>query len=277
MSVQYRPELGTIGLTPGYADSREREYLTDTANSQQAPNFYAVKQRQIAYGMKIKNQGSPISPLSPPDSSQAASEVAPGMPGWSPPSYQSETSSHSDASFEGQPHQEGADFYGGQYRHADQLKGSSAYPSPSSVLGPVSYPPTAPQTYRNTTYQPPIRHYPQEQYAQAQSGFTQTGQEMSTDVQHMLQVLESALLDDDEDTDLSGSLQGRDITSEGSWADTIEELLAADSSPDSLLEGSVSSGAGQNGYKKQYPTTTTSTAAYTGKAPIRVSTKCVPS
>jgi hypothetical protein len=44
MSVQYRPELGTIGLAPQRPSDREKECLLDTANSQPAPIYYTAKQ-----------------------------------------------------------------------------------------------------------------------------------------------------------------------------------------------------------------------------------------
>ncbi|CAK9226229.1 unnamed protein product [Sphagnum jensenii] len=185
MSVQYRPDF-----KGGGSSSRESVYLQDTANSQQVvPGYYPAKQaytdkaqqRQahVQYELQhqMKNQqGSPISPLSPPDSSQAASDIAPSSgQGWSPVSF------HSETSF---------------------------------------------RTARN--------HVAEQQYAQqAHSGYAK--KEMRSDVAHMLQVLENALLDDNDDedeTDLAASLsQSRNtLSADGGWVDTLEELLAVERS-----------------------------------------------
>jgi hypothetical protein len=268
MSVQYRPDLGTIGLAPGYPPGNDREYLTDTANSQQRRSYYDTQnshvdgQRQSAYGTKIKNQSSPISPLSPVESSQAVSENGPRLPGgWISVSYQSESSSLSDGSLEGHSKQE-ADYWGRQYRHSEQPKASVGYQnSPSSALRLMPHPAANVQGYQMSN----IRQVPEEQYAQSQINYAQRNPEMA----QMLQVLESALLDDDDegDGDLSGSLGGgHDPASEGSWADTIEELLAADSS--ALESSTVTSASTEPDYGKQYRNG--NTASYPGAVTARV-------
>ncbi|KAG0595864.1 hypothetical protein M758_UG204600 [Ceratodon purpureus] len=254
MSVQYRPELGTIGLGSGYPPSNDREHLTDTANSQQRPSYYATQnchvdgQWQGAFGTKIKNLSSPLSPLSPSDSSQGVSENGPRISGgWSSVSYQSESSSLSEGSLEGHSNQE-ADYLGRQYRHNEQLKGSVGYQnSPSSVLRPLPHTGANVQGYPMSNRQQVLRQVPEVQYAQIQSNYAKR----NSDMVQMLQVLESALLDDDEeDGDLSGSLVGgHDPASEGSWADTIEELLAADRS--ALESSMVTSTSTESDFGKQ--------------------------
>lgn len=245
MSVQYEPELGSMVLTPGFPPGKEREYFSDTANSQQAPNYfgartsYANDHRQNAYGLKIKSHGSPISPLSPQDSSHAASDNGQRMSGgWNSASYQSESSSHSDTSLEGHVKQEEADYYGRQYGHIEQSEGSLAYHnSPSSVLKPMPYPGAIAQGYSMPNYQQDGRHVPDGQYAQSQSNCAQRNPEMV----HMLQVLENALLDDDDDDDHRAP--------EGNWADTIEKFLAADNS--AIKPSPVTSRTTQPDYGKQ--------------------------
>lgn len=274
MSVQYRPDLGTIGLTPGYPPGKDREYLTDTANSQQTPNYYGTQksyasgERQSAYGMKINNQSSPISPLSPQDSSQAVSENGQRMSGgWSSNSYQSESSSHSDASLEGQSNQDEADYYGRrQYRHSEQSKASAGYQnSPASVLRPMPRPGVSVQGHQMSNHQQQqqqqqgVRHVPEELYAQSQSNYATKNPEMA----NVLQFLESALLDDDEEEggDVSVSLgEVHDPASEGSWADTLEELLAAESGSPAVTSTTTQSEYGKqypNGSSAGYPATTT--------------------
>lgn len=232
-------------LTPGFPPGKEREYFSDTANSQQAPNYfgartsYANDHRQNAYGLKIKSHGSPISPLSPQDSSHAASDNGQRMSGgWNSASYQSESSSHSDTSLEGHVKQEEADYYGRQYGHIEQSEGSLAYHnSPSSVLKPMPYPGAIAQGYSMPNYQQDGRHVPDGQYAQSQSNCAQRNPEMV----HMLQVLENALLDDDDDDDHRAP--------EGNWADTIEKFLAADNS--AIKPSPVTSRTTQPDYGKQ--------------------------
>lgn len=273
MSVQYRPDLGTIGLTPGYPPGKDREYLTDTANSQQSPSYYGTQksyvggERQSAYGMKIKNQTSPISPLSPPDSSQAASENGARM--WSSASYQSESSSHSSDSLEGQSNQEEADYYGRQYRHNVQSKAPVVYQnSPLSVLRPMPRPGASGQGHQMSSYQQQqqqaqgVRHVPEELYAQSQSNYATRDPEVA----NALQFLESALLDDDDEGgEVSGSLgDGHDPASEGSWADTLEELLAVECS-------TVTSATTEPEYGKQYQNGNGSTGGYPGSVTATVS------
>ena len=267
MSVQYRPDLGTIGLAPGYPPGSDREYLTDTANSQQTPSYYGTQrshvdgQRQSAYGTKIKTQSSPISPLSPADSSQAVSENGQRMSGgWSSVSYQSESSSLSDGSLEGHSNQE-SDYWGRQYRQTEQSKASGGYQnSPSSVLRPMPHPTTNVQGYQMSAHQQVVRQVPDEQYAQSQSNYAYRNPEMA----QMLHNLERALLDDDEE---DGSLGGgHDPASEGSWADTIEELLAADSP--AVESSTVTSANTETDYGKQYRNG--NTASYPGAVSARV-------
>lgn len=258
-------------LTPGYPPGKEREYLSDTANSQQTPSYYGAQksyadgQRQSAYGMKNKSHSSPVSPLSPQDSSQAASDNGQRMSaGWSSASYQSESSSHSDGSLEGPGKLEEADYYGRQHRHGEQLTGSVAYHNtPSSVLRPMGYPAETAQAYQMPNYQQAVRYIPEEQYAQSQSNYAQRNPEMA----HMLQVLESALLDDDDGADLPGSLgNGHDPASEGNWADTIEEFMAADASP--ADSSTVTSATTPPEYGKQCRNGSTNN--YTGAVTARV-------
>lgn len=254
MSVQYRPDLGTIGLAPGYPPGNDREYLKDTANSQQTPSCYGTQkshvdgQRQNLYGTKFEHQSSPISPLSPADSSQAVSENGPRMSGgWSSVS-QSESSSHSDGSLDGHSNQE-AEYWGLQYRSSEQLKVSGGYQnSPSSVSRPVPQAAANVQGYQMSNHQQVVRQVLGEQYAQSQSNYAQRNPEMA----QMLQVLESALLDDDEENGhLSGSLGGgHDRASEGSWAETIEELLAAHSP--AVDSSRITLASSELDYGKQY-------------------------
>lgn len=259
MSVQYRPDLGTIGLTPGYPPGREREYLTDTANSQQRANYYGAQQKsygggegQSAYGTKIKEQSSPVSILSPPDSSQAVSENgARRTGGWSSASYQSESSSHSDASLEGQSNLEEADYYGQQHCQSEKSRASVGYRnSPSSVLRPMPRPGGGGgQGDEMLNYQQQqqaaqgVRHVPEELYARAQSNYTTRDPEVA----NALQFLESALLDDDEEEEVgevSGSVSGgHNPVSEGSWADTLEELMAVESAATESEYGAAHSGS----------------------------------
>lgn len=74
-----------------------------------------------------------------------------------------------------------------------------------------------------------VRHVPEEMYARAQSNYTT----QDPAVANALQFLEKALLDDDEVEDggeVSGSVSGgHNPASEGSWADTLEELMAVES------------------------------------------------
>jgi len=251
MSVQYRPELGTIGLAPQRPSDREKECLLDTANSQPAPIYYTAKQpytekqRQVQYGVnQIKDQSSPISPLSPPDSSQAASDVAPSSgQGWSPISFHSETSYRSEGSFEIQSHHEDVAFYG-------QPSGVSSYRNPSSALAPNMYQSAAAtQSYNTTTCNSGVNHVAE----QAQRGYA--GSERSSEVEHALQFLKSTLLDDDDEdeTDLAVSLsQGRNTLADGSWADTLEELLAVETPPlDLQSQNSSTSASGQLASQQQ--------------------------
>lgn len=70
----------------------------------------------------------------------------------------------------------------------------------------------------------------------------------------MLQYLESALLDDDDDEggELSGSLdEGHDPLSEASWADTLEELLAAENGSPTTECSSETSAATQSEHGEQ--------------------------
>ncbi|KAH9561555.1 hypothetical protein CY35_05G028400 [Sphagnum magellanicum] len=243
MSVQYRPDL-----KGGGSSSRESVYLQDTANSQQVvPGYYPAKQaytdkaqqRQAHVQYELQHQmenqqGSPISPLSPPDSSQAASDIAPSSgQGWSPVSFHSETSFRSEVSLESKFHtHEDAEFYGqpnGELSSHHSTSSSSAMLAPTSSQSTV----TTHSSFNTTTYNLAARnHVAEQQYAQqAHSGYAK--KEMHSDVAHMLQVLENALLDDDDDedeTDLAASLSQRHntLSADGGWADTLEELLAVE-------------------------------------------------
>lgn len=244
MSVQYRPDF-----KGGGSSSRESVYLQDTANSQQVvPGYYPAKQaytdkaqqRQahVQYELQhqMKNQqGSPISPLSPPDSSQAASDIAPSSgQGWSPVSFHSETSFRSEVSLESKFHtHEDAEFYGQPNGELSSHHTSSSL----AMLAPTSSQSTVTthSSFNTTTYNLAARnHVAEQQYAQqAHSGYAK--KEMRSDVAHMLQVLENALLDDNDDeeeTDLAASLsQSRNtLSADGGWVDTLEELLAVERS-----------------------------------------------
>ncbi|CAK9216727.1 unnamed protein product [Sphagnum troendelagicum] len=123
-----------------------------------------------------------------------------------------------EGSFEIQSHHEDVAFYG-------QPSGASSYSSPSSAPAPTMYQSAATtQSYNTTTYNSGVNHVAE----QAQRGYA--GSERSSEVEHALQFFKSALLDDDDDedeTDLAVSLsQGRNTLADGSWADTLEELLA---------------------------------------------------
>jgi len=149
--MQYRPELGSIGLTlryPSASQSRDhRDYFTDTANSQQTASYYTScsstnttrqafednNQRtshfvacntSYASLKPSRDQSSPVSTLSPPDVSTTATTTTTGAfdqaaaasasfqrGGWSSASYQSEGSSGSEASLASLESQE-ADFHG---------------------------------------------------------------------------------------------------------------------------------------------------------------------
>ncbi len=93
---------------------------------------------KVYYGVhQIKNQGSPISPLPPLDSSQAASgDTAPSSgQGWSPASLQNEASACSNASLEIHSDHEDADFYR-QPNGASLCCGSSSQPYHTNQLQP---------------------------------------------------------------------------------------------------------------------------------------------
>jgi hypothetical protein len=92
---------------------------------------------------------------------------------------------------------------------------------------------TTHSSFNTTRYNLAARnHVAEQQYAQqAHSGYVK--KEMRSDVAHMLQVLENALLDDNDDedeTDLAASLsqRGNTLSADGGWVDTLEELLAVE-------------------------------------------------
>jgi len=112
-----------------------------------------------------------------------------------------------------------------------------------------------------------VRHVPEELYAQAQSNYPRKHPEMA----NVLQYLESALLDDDDDEggELSGSLgEGHDPLSEASWADTLEELLAAENGSPTVERSTVTSARTQSEPGEQYRRG--SSAGYVGTMTGRV-------
>jgi hypothetical protein len=106
------------------------------------------------------------------------------------------------------------------------------------------------QSYNTTTYNSGVNHVAE----QAQRGYA--GSERSSEVEHALQFFKSALLDDDDDedeADLAVSLsQGRNTLADGSWADTLEELLAVETPPlDLQSQNSATSASGQLASQQQ--------------------------
>jgi hypothetical protein len=98
------------------------------------------------------------------------------------------------------------------------------------LISTISYQSAATKSY-DTTYNPGANYVAEQWQAQAQR--VHASSEMSSEVAHVLHFLERDLLDDEADeTDVAASLsQECNTGSDGNWADTLEELLAVESSP----------------------------------------------
>ncbi|CAK9213633.1 unnamed protein product [Sphagnum troendelagicum] len=233
--MQYRPELGSIGLTlryPSASQSRDhRDYFTDTANSQQTASYYTScsttnttrqafednNQRtshfvacntSYASLKPSRDQSSPVSTLSPPDVSTTATTTTTAAASvcGPVPSYQMQqqaTSFHEARNIHMSFAAAKQQLYVQQTAAALGAGGAGRFPA---------------------------------------AGGSAAGAEMSGEVVQMLQVLESALLDDDEDDDMNGSFHQGAAGSAGgadhhmsvseagsSWADAFVDILGAES------------------------------------------------
>ncbi len=132
-----------IGSTEATYRDRETILWTQQIASKQPAialhNSLTLRSRgKVYYGVnQIKNQGSPISPLPPLDSTQAASaDTAPSSgQGCSPASLQNEATSRSNVSLEIHSGHEDADFYR-QPNGASLCCGSSSQPHHTNQLQP---------------------------------------------------------------------------------------------------------------------------------------------
>jgi hypothetical protein len=258
--MQYRPELGsTIGLTPQYpTERRDRDYYftTDIANnSRQTSSYYTttattrqafedaqrVETAHYASLPRPKDHRLPVSILSPPNSTAAATalEAAAAVPNlqrsWSPESSQSKEASESAGSDGSLESHESDLFNAHPFHHSgDQPTLSSSLhnpPASSSSMRPVAVLNSssaaiaaAVESHQMMDFDPSQNHHyhhhhhytPEKQY------------EMSGEVTQMLQDLESALLEDDDDDNLPSSFYQQHCgvtTSERSfWADAAFDV-----------------------------------------------------
>jgi hypothetical protein len=250
--MQYRPELGsTIGLTPQYpTERRDRDYYftTDIANnSRQTSSYYTttattrqafedaqrVETAHYASLPRPKDHRLPVSILSLPNSTAAA--VPNLQRSWSPDSSQSKEASESPDSDGSLESHESDLFNAHPFHHSgDQPTLSSSLhnpPASSSSMRPVAVSNSssaavaaAVESYQMMNFEPSRNnHYHHHHHYTPEKQY-----EMSGEVTQMLQDLESALLEDDDDNDLPSSFYQQHCgitTSERSfWADAAFDV-----------------------------------------------------
>eukprot|EP00246_Nothoceros_aenigmaticus_P002698 TRINITY_DN13547_c0_g1_i1.p1 TRINITY_DN13547_c0_g1~~TRINITY_DN13547_c0_g1_i1.p1 ORF type:complete len:666 (-),score=117.19 TRINITY_DN13547_c0_g1_i1:317-2314(-) len=231
MSVQYRPELGSISLMPCFpSDSifnAHRQPSSDSVDSQ------ASNGGQPGFGaMKFRSQGSPISPLSPQELSLVSDAVYSGS--YNSPTFTSNSMSarRVDNGYLQMPplHHTDVAYHGEMPMPSDNL----------SVCSPPFHSSMTSQTHLPYGDQTPNSYNGGALIQQHLADSCSTVGQRTQSVAQMLQQLESALLDDD-DTGFAESMcgDGGGSAVDPTLAFDIDEILYRSSpSDDNNVEAS---------------------------------------